>query len=78
VAAMLDAKQGLHRMHMLHVKVVDQEAVPSGPPSCIDCSKAILEAGIKVMWLLHEDGLKGYPALDFHNLSLAYHGLSIA
>jgi deoxycytidylate deaminase len=77
VAAMLDAKSGLHRMHMLHVKVVDGEAAPSGPPSCIDCSKAILAAGIKVMWLLHEDGLKGYPTEEFHELSLKHHGLPV-
>ena len=29
---------------MLHVKVVDGQAVPSGPPSCVDCSKLILTA----------------------------------
>jgi deoxycytidylate deaminase len=77
VAAIIDAKSGLHRCHMLHVKVVDGEAVPSGPPSCTDCSKAILAAGIKMMWLLHEGGLKGYPAVEFHKLSLKYRELPV-
>jgi len=77
VAALLDAKTGLHRMHMLHVKVVDGEAVPSGPPSCVSCSRSILEAGIQTMWLLHEDGLRGYPAAEFHALSLQHHGLPV-
>lgn len=77
MAAILDAKSGLHRCHMIHVKVVDGEAVPSGPPSCAECSKHILEAGIKVMWLLHEDGLRGYTALEFHELSLQARGLPV-
>jgi len=70
MAALLDVKQGVHGLHMLHVKVVDGDAVPSGPPSCTDCSKYILEAGIETMWLLHEDGLRGYSADEFHELSL--------
>jgi len=77
VAAIIDAKSGLHGTHMLHVKVVDGEGVPSGPPSCTDCSKAILTAGITTMWLLHEDGLRGYDAEEFHKLSLEHHGLPV-
>lgn len=77
MAAIIDAKNGLHQMHMLHVKVIDGEAVPSGPPSCTDCSKHILQAGIRTMWLLHEDGLRGYGAEEFHELSLRHHGLPV-
>ena len=77
VATIIDAKSGLHGFHMLHVKVVDSEAVPSGPPSCVKCSKAILQAGIDTMWLLHEDGLRGYPADEFHELSLRHQGLPV-
>ena len=65
-------------MEMLHVKVVDGEAVPSGPPSCVDCSKHILEAGLAGMWLLHEEGLKRYTASDFHRLTLEHLGLPTA
>jgi deoxycytidylate deaminase len=77
MAAILDAKQGLHGFHMLHVKVVDGEAVPSGPPSCSECSKHILAAGIASMWLLHEEGLREYAADEFHELSLRERGLPV-
>jgi hypothetical protein len=60
---------------LLHVKVVDGRPVPSGPPSCVRCSTLILEAGIRRVWLLHESGLKGYDAVEFHRLSLEHHGL---
>jgi deoxycytidylate deaminase len=55
--------------HLLHVKVVRGVAVPSGPPSCWQCSRAILAAGISTVWLLHEEGVKGYTAQDFHRLT---------
>jgi len=77
MATIIDAKSGLHGFHMLHVKVVDGEAVPSGPPSCPDCSKHMLEAGIHTMWLLHENGLKGYPIDEFHELSMRNRGLPV-
>jgi deoxycytidylate deaminase len=44
---------GLHApWHMLHVKVENGAVVPSGPPSCWQCSRDILDAGIHTMWLL--------------------------
>lgn len=62
-------------VHMLHVKVVDGEAVPSGPPSCVRCSAKILAiCGITGMWLLHEDDLRLYDPVEFHKLSLQHHG----
>lgn len=60
---------------LLHVKVADGAPVPSGPPSCVRCSALILESGIAKVWLLHEDGLRAYDAVEFHRLSLEYHGL---
>jgi len=60
---------------LVHVKVVDGRPVPSGPPSCVRCSALILEAGIARVWLLHEDGLRAYSAIEFHALSLQHHGL---
>lgn len=55
---------------MLHVKTVDGALVPSRPPSCVECSKLILAAGIRHMWLYHADGWRRYEASDFHRLSL--------
>lgn len=57
---------------MLHVKVIDGKAVPSGEPSCWQCSRLILASGIKTMWLLHEDGLKAYTAKEFHMKTLEH------
>ena len=57
---------------MLHVKVVDGKAVPSGEPSCWQCSRIIADQKgiISGMWLLHEDGLKRYDPIDFHRITL--------
>lgn len=56
---------------LLHVKVVRGEAVASGPPSCAQCSRLILEMGIARVWLLHATGWHSYDAVEFHSLSLA-------
>lgn len=34
-------------MHVLHLRVVDGRAVTSGPPSCITCSRDMLDAGVR-------------------------------
>lgn len=65
----------LSDLEMLHVKVVDGQAVASGPPSCWQCSRLILKAGISKMWLLHDDGLRSYTAQEFHALTLERCGL---
>lgn len=58
-------------LELLHVKVRNGELVESGPPSCSDCSKAILaDRRIWRVWLLHESGWTGYGPVDFHALSL--------
>ena len=64
-------------LEMIHVKVVDGVAVPSGPPSCWQCSRLILSAGIMEMWLLHEDGLKSYTSQEFHAITLRGCGLPV-
>ena len=78
-AALLIAGLDARGAHLLHVKVKDGVAVTSGPPSCVECSKLILHAGIAVVWLYEErEGapqLVGYPAADFHAASLAHDGL---
>ena len=64
-------------IEMLHVKAVDGKAVPSGPPSCWQCSRLILDAGLKSMWLLHEEGLQAYDPEEFHRLTLAHNSLPV-
>ena len=59
------------------MRVVDNKAVTSGPPSCITCSRTILIAGAAAIWLWHDDGWRRYEAAEFHALSLQHekHGL---
>jgi len=62
--------------YLLHVKAEDGVAVPSGPPSCWQCSRLILdELTIRGVWLLHEDGLRLYTPYEFHRLTLEHCGL---
>lgn len=65
----------------LHMKVVDGELVAGGGPSCVDCSKLILAAGIAYVWLYeaHPAGPKWvrYDAVEFHRLSLVANGLPV-
>ena len=68
-------RDGRSCLEMLHVKVVDGKPVASGPPYCWQCSRHILESGIGKMWLLHEEGLHAYTALEFHQLTLEFCGL---
>lgn len=61
-------------LELLHVKVDGIVPVSSGPPSCAECSKHILQAGIEWVWLLHDE-LRRYDAETFHLISLAQNGL---
>lgn len=67
----------LHGAELLHIKVVDGEPVPSGPPSCWQCSRLILDCGISKVWLVHADGLKSYTADEFHEATLRECGLPV-
>ncbi len=62
---------------LVHVEVVDGKAVVSGPPSCWQCSRDILEAGIRKVWLFHDDGFAEYTAREFHEITLKHHGLPV-
>ena len=57
---------------LVHVRVVDNKAVTSGPPSCITCSRTILMAGVAAIWLWHDDGWRRYEPAEFHTLSLLH------
>lgn len=59
-------------MQVMHIRVVDGEPAPSGPPSCITCSRTMLEAMISWVWLWHPEGWVGYDAVSFHVLSLQH------
>lgn len=59
-------------MQVLHIRVVDGKPVPSGPPSCITCSRDMLDAGVSLVWLWHEEGWVSYNAAAFHRLSLQH------
>ena len=76
-AALLHFKPYKYREYeMIHVKTIGGEAVHSLQPSCWQCSKLILAAGIKYMWLYQKEGLVRYTALDFHNKTLINCGLN--
>lgn len=65
-------KAGLHAQQcdLLHVKSVGGQLVPSGGPSCVQCSKLALASGIAGVWLFHSDGWRRYEIAEFHQLSL--------
>jgi deoxycytidylate deaminase len=64
-----------YALDVVHLKTVDGLPVPSGPPSCWQCSRNMAVAGVEGVWLLHKDGWRRYEALEFHRLTLRHHGL---
>lgn len=71
--ALIEALRSRDRVEgaeMLHVKVEQGGIVPSGEPSCVQCAKLIVLAGISGMWLFHEDGWKRYRAVEFYLMSI--------
>jgi deoxycytidylate deaminase len=69
--ALLSAGTKASGADMLHVKAVDGALVPSGGPSCVECSKLAKAAGIAGFWLYHDQGWRRYDISEFHALSLA-------
>jgi deoxycytidylate deaminase len=68
--ALVHAGRWSNGAEMLHVKTVDGALVPSGGPSCVQCSKLVVAAGIAGVWLFHADGWRRYVADEFHRLSI--------
>jgi len=67
----LEKYSSIRGLHLIHIKVVDGQPVPGGPPSCIECSKLIVRMGLGTVWLflgnLEEAGeWKSYTAEEFH------------
>lgn len=69
--------KALSGLAMVHIKVdAAGVAVPSGPPSCEQCSKLVLDSGLDGIWLWVEaDDWRFYPAKEFHDLTLKHCGL---
>ena len=63
--------------HLVHVKVVDGKLAtsPKGP-SCDQCSKLIVEAGIHTVWLYTTEGAwSSWDGSGFHQRTLRNLGL---
>lgn len=45
---------------------------PSGPPSCVTCSRTMLLHSVAGVWLWHAEGWRRYPVVEFHELSLQH------
>lgn len=61
---------------MVHVKTVGGKLVHSGGPSCWQCSKLMVEAGVLGIWLYHEEGWTFYNRTRFHRLTIEACGLN--
>lgn len=48
----------LFDLELVHVKVIDGVAVPGGGPSCWQCSRLVVEVGLRGVWL-YEDNREG-------------------
>lgn len=79
MAALRHAGRDAIGAHLIHVKAVADKVVGevSGPPSCWQCSREILDAGISMVWLLHEGGWTPYDAAEFHRLTLEHERLPV-
>jgi deoxycytidylate deaminase len=79
-----------HLLRMVHVKLANGRITPCDGPSCVECSKQILDRGIGGIWLFEagfvrdvdqETGRSGparwhyYTARDFHEATLVRLGI---
>lgn len=74
----------LTHLELVHVKVVDGRVVPGGGPSCWQCSRLVVEVGLKGVWLYEECVSSGvgqsttfgawrfYTAEEFHEATAAH------
>lgn len=49
-----DDREGNDIIDLVHVKVVGSKVVPGGSPSCWQCSRLVVEAGIRGVWLFEK------------------------
>lgn len=64
-----------HGSELVHVKTVNGSLVPSGDPSCWQCSRMMVDVGIRKIWLFQKDGWRSWSAEAFHSDTLAACGL---
>jgi hypothetical protein len=68
-------------LELVHVKTVEGRVVPSGEPSCWQCSKTIVDVGLEAVWLYeNRDGTptptwNRYTADAFHDATLKHEKL---
>lgn len=74
-AAILDAGASARGAELYHLKVKYGLPVPSGTPSCAECSKLMVAAGVAGVWLLGELGWRRWTAEQFHAETLDELGL---
>jgi len=70
-------------LELVHVKVVGGLVVDSGPPSCWQCSREVLDVGLRGVWLFEQPvdrtaapGWRYYTAHDFHCATLMHCGIA--
>jgi deoxycytidylate deaminase len=63
-AAILTARESVKDGWMLHVKAKQGKPCSSMAPSCLECSKLILESGIAWMHLLHDPVAQMLPGAE--------------
>lgn len=61
---------------LVHIKTVDGKPVMSGGPSCIQCSRLIVEARLSEVWLFSYGAKwRKWTAEQFHKDTMANHGI---
>lgn len=68
--ALLASGADLTGADVIHVKAIARALAVSGGPSCVECSKILMLAGVAAVWLYHVEGWRRYPIAEFHALSL--------
>lgn len=68
-------RQGTLEGSSLYFTRVDEGGaiVRSGKPYCTVCSRLALDTGIEYFFLWHDDGIKGYEAEEYNDLSYLFH-----
>ncbi len=64
-------------VHVLHLKVENGAPVPSDRPSCVTCSRSMLELRVGWVWLWTATGWRCWSAEEFHADTLLNLGLPV-
>jgi len=64
--------QDLQDSRMYHARTIEGFLVDSRKPRCAQCSKHLIEFGIRDFVLKHAEGYFLYPSDELHRLSLEY------